>query len=229
MIFAIAIGVMLGLMLFKMARFLGAILFVAATLYACTQLTACGSVGVTQNINASGVRVGNNFAAFMGDSITAYWNIGSEYAQSSNLGVPGNTTAQMEARFTVQVIEAQPTPGIVVILGGINDMLLPGATIDNIKKMAAEAKQQDMRVILCSVMPENSTTVITMAEIEAFNQQLISLAQQNGYQYADYYDQFLNADGSVNDSLLLDGLHPNDKGYAAMWAVIAPLIDEAQS
>jgi hypothetical protein len=44
--------------------------------------------------------------------------------------------------------------------------------------------------------------------------------------YADYYDEFLNPDGTVNDSLFLDGLHPNPAGYALMWKVVAPLINE---
>ena len=87
-----------------------------------------------------------------------------------------------------------------------------------------------IRVILCSVMPPTvarfATLNFSLADVQAFNHQLIQLAQQNGYLYADYYDEFLNADGTVNDSLYVDGLHPNPAGYALMWKVVAPLIKE---
>lgn len=204
-----------------------------ALILACMSLAACacgGAVRPTSNINAAGVRVGNNEVAFMGDSITAWWT--TLPAADINAGVSGNTTVQMLARFDTDVIKAVPTPGIVVILGGINDMFQQGsgANIESIKAMAAAATMQDMRVILCSVMPEDAPLldgVVTQAQIEQFNSELIALAQSKGYEYADYYDAFLNADGSIRDDLLKDGLHPNAAGYAVMWDVIEPLIQEA--
>jgi len=41
----------------------------------------------------------------------------------------------------------------------------------------------------------------------------------------DPYPNFTTVD--VAASLLLDGLHPNVAGYAKMWAVIAPLLNES--
>lgn len=189
-------------------------------------LTACGSpVQVTSNVNAAGVRPGNNVVAFMGDDITAMWpNLPTT---DINVGVDGNTTAQMQARFTADVIDR--VPGIVVIQGGINDLIQGADSIANIAKMAAEAKQQDMRVIIAAVLPQDQDVFVTAAQIEAFNQQLLALAQSNGYQYADYYDALLDASGRPDDSLLTDGLHPNAAGYRALWDALEPLILEAQS
>ena len=42
---------------------------------------------------------------------------------------------------------------------------------------------------------------------------------------ASTYPNFTTVD--VAASLLLDGLHPNVAGYAKMWAVIAPLLNES--
>jgi lysophospholipase L1-like esterase len=34
----------------------------------------------------------------------------------------------------------------------------------------------------------------------------------------------VNADGTTDDSLFADHLHPNDLGYARMWRVRSPLL-----
>jgi lysophospholipase L1-like esterase len=171
-----------------------------------------------------------NLTAFMGDSITAFWNIPAYDSHPTvNLGVIGDTTVQMLARFDLVTAAA---PGVVVILGGVNDFLLlgPDATnIDSIKQMASQARAGGIKVILCSVMPQDyidAATPIPNSDIAAFNQQLLTVARENGYLYADYYDEFLNADGSVNNVLLNDGLHPNAAGYGVMWKVLEPLLAE---
>lgn len=174
----------------------------------------------------------SNVVAFIGDSITFHWDL-SQYdaGPTLNFGFGGDTTVGMLSRFP-QVIAA--APGVVVILGGVNDLHTfgpAGANTDSIKAMAEMAKAAGMRVILCSVMPPTDSQLATLqnfslADVQAFNDQIIQLAQQNGYLYADYYDEFLNQDGTGNDSLYLDGLHPNAAGYAVMWKVVAPLINE---
>ena len=172
----------------------------------------------------------SNVAAFMGDSITQLWNLSAyDSGPTINLGVSGQTTVQMLARFDAVTSSGA---GVVVILGGINDFDLLGqaaTNIDSIKAMAAQAKSAGIRVILCSVLPESYLLMpagMTLADIEAFNQQLIELAQANGYLYADYFDVMVNADGTQNQSLFRDGLHPNATGYAVMWEVITPLLTE---
>jgi lysophospholipase L1-like esterase len=97
--------------------------------------------------------------------------------------------------------------------------------------MAAMAQAAGIKVIFCSVMPFNFSInpqppTFSPSEIEAFNQQLIALAQANGYLYADYYDAMINSAGTQNTALFADYVHPNAAGYAVMWSVVAPLIDE---
>jgi lysophospholipase L1-like esterase len=173
----------------------------------------------------------SNVAAFMGDSITFHWDL-TQYdaGPALNFGFGLDTTVGMLARFP-QVIAA--APGVVVILGGVNDLHdfgPSGANTDSIKAMAEMAKAAGIRVIVCSVMPPTDSELaalnFALTDVEAFNNSLIELAQANGYLYADYYDAFLSPDGTGNSSLYVDGLHPNAAGYAKMWAVIAPLLAE---
>jgi lysophospholipase L1-like esterase len=203
----------------------------AVAVFASVFLMACGGGGPGRP-STQPSRPISNVVAFMGDSITYQWDLTQfDSGPTLNFGLDGDTTVGMLARFQSEVIAA--APGVVVILGGIddlNDYGAAGTNIDSIKSMAAQAKAAGIRVILCSVMPATdarfATLPFSLADVRAFNAQLIQLAQANSYLYADYYDEFLNPDGTVNDSLFLDGLHPNPAGYALMWKVVAPLINE---
>jgi lysophospholipase L1-like esterase len=185
-----------------------------------------------------GSRPISNVVAFMGDSITHRWDL-TQYdpGPTLNFGVDANTTVQMLQRFGDVIASA---PGVVVILGGINDISQYAAgvistpqDIESIKSMAAMAHAAGIRVILCSVLPTNFHSpgeplldALPTTVVEDFNQQIIALAQANGYLYADYYDEMLAADGTQNTALFMDEVHPNPAGYAVMWKVIAPLLNE---
>lgn len=176
----------------------------------------------------------SNIVAFMGDSITQYWAV-SDYDTTNptvNLGIAGQTTVQMLARFDAVLSSGA---GVVVIEGGINDLYYLGPTVantDSIAKMAAEAKAAGIRVIIASLLPDFYAYPAGVGyppqsgDILAMNEALMKLCSDNGYLYADYYDEFLNADGTVNKSLYLDGLHPDADGYAVMWKVLQPLLNE---
>jgi lysophospholipase L1-like esterase len=180
----------------------------------------------------------SNITAFMGDSITQFWDIpANDPAPTINFGVAGQTTPDMLARFNNDVIAS--APGVVVILGGIDDIAqyANGVTttppdIESIKAMAAMAQAAGIKVILCSVMPTNynSTSDPLLSTIPStvvdFNQQLMALARASGYLYADYYDAMLAPDGTQNTALFTDAVHPNTAGYAVMWSVLAPLLQE---
>jgi lysophospholipase L1-like esterase len=206
----------------------------AVFLLAAGLLVGCGSATVTVRANSAPppqTKAVSNLTAFMGDSITQFWNIPAfDPNPILNFGVAEETSVDMLARFQRDVIASDP--GVVVILAGINDFFDFGPVKTNtgsINAMAAMAQAAGIKVILCSVMPSDYTFEpqnFTQADVQAFNDQLIEIARANGYLYADYYAQFLNPDGSINLSLFSDGLHPTDAGYALMWKVLAPLLAE---
>ena len=120
---------------------------------------------------------------------------------------------------------------LVVILGGIND-IGQGFSVDsivaNIATMAQRADEAGIRVVLCSVMPADTyytQLVDAQSTIPLLTEKILALAQQNGYLYADYYDEMLDGtdDGLPNMALFKHGLHPNAAGYEVMWGVLQPL------
>ena len=98
---------------------------------------------------------------FMGNSITEGW---SHYMPEMfdnqtyiNRGIGGQTTPQMLLRFRQDVIALEPK--IVVILAGTNDIAgnTPLKDLETVAghlfSMAELARENDIKVILCSVIP----------------------------------------------------------------------------
>lgn len=50
--------------------------------------------------------------------------------------------------------------------------------------------------------------------VKTINQQIAEMAVRNHYSYIDAGDKLLTKSGVINEKLFLDGLHPNEKGYA---------------
>jgi lysophospholipase L1-like esterase len=141
---------------------------------------------------------------------------------AADVGINGQTSAQMLARFQTDVLDRKPTT--VVILAGTNDILhTQNPTVDSIQKMADMAAHAGIRVIIGEVPPNrNWTDVITdplqgNAAIETFNAAIVMMANASGYHVADYYDALVLPDGSQNSALFVDGTHPDKAGYNAMW------------
>lgn len=180
--------------------------------------------------------------AFVGDSITQFWDWGGfdtpEPALSvlvpgeDNDGIAGNRTSDMLSRFTAVLAQH---PGIVVILGGTNDIRqIEVPTIDNISAMAEQAAVTGAVVVICSVPPASVSLYPTSMDqptndvhIATFNTQLHTMAMAYGYLWVDYHAALVNADGSQNQSLFIaaDLIHPNHLGYQAMWTVLQPVVE----
>jgi lysophospholipase L1-like esterase len=158
----------------------------------------------------------NSNIAFMGDSITAFW-----WLPRTNLGIPGNTTAQMLARFPEQV------PGhsyrAVLILGGTNDIRTGvlstpqtvAKVIGNLEQMAQLAEQGNAEVVLCAIPPIRGET----ARVLELNAAIQSLASEHSYKYVDFYTPMAD-----HPEYFRDGLHPNVQGYFVMQAALTRVL-----
>ena len=172
---------------------------------------------------------------FMGNSITQGWGgarpeffAGRPYI---NRGISGQTTPQMLVRFRADVINLKPK--VVVILAGTNDIAGNSgpATLemieDNLASMSDLAKVNDIKVVLCSVLPAYDYPwrpgLKPYEKILVLNQWIKNYAKKNGYVYLDYYSAMVDDRPGLKTEYSKDGVHPNRLGYNVM----EPLVEMA--
>ena len=178
-----------------------------------------------------------NRIVFMGNSITEGWKTfhpeffsGKPYI---NRGISGQTTPQMLLRFRADVINLNPE--LVIILAGTND--IAGNTgpssiemiAHNIISMAELAMINDIKIILCSVLPVYDYTwkpgLNPVGKISALNEIIRDYAQNNGIMYLDYYSSMVDDRKGLTEDYTYDGVHPNKLGYTIMGSLLETAID----
>jgi lysophospholipase L1-like esterase len=176
---------------------------------------------------------------FMGNSITIGWLetrpdffAGKPYV---NRGIGGQTTPQMLLRFRQDVIDLKPSA--VVILAGIND--IAGNTgpstiemiVDNIVSMAELATANNIKVVLCSVLPAFDFPwrpgLEPAGKVVKLNALIKSYADRHNIVYVDYFSAMANESNGLKDELGEDGVHPNEIGASIMAEVAYNAIQEA--
>ena len=174
-----------------------------------------------------------NRVVFMGNSITEGWlNMRPEFFADKpfvNRGIGGQTTPQMLVRFRQDVIALKPST--VVILAGIND--IAGNTgpstlemiFDNIQSMAEIAMANDIKVLLCSVLPAADFPwrpgLEPAGKVVQLNAMLKSFADDHEEMlYVDYFSAMVNGSNGLQQELGYDGVHPNEAGYRVMEPIL---------
>ena len=169
---------------------------------------------------------------FMGNSITEGWKTlrPDFFANTSfvNRGISGQTTPQMLLRFRQDVVNLSPSA--VVILAGINDIAgnTGPSTIEmifnNIASMAEIAKANNIKVILCSVLPAYDFPwrpgLEPAEKVVKLNALLKSYAKKHNLGYVDYFSAMVNDVKGLRKELGSDGIHPNAEGYAIMEPIV---------
>lgn len=148
-------------------------------------------------------------------------------------GISGQNTTQMLERFQKDVIDQNPQ--VVVIMGGTND-LAQGVSKDdivgNIITMATMADGAGIKVVLCTVTPNNDyysrlDPHEKGTHIIALNEMLLEQANKMDFAWCDYWTALVAEDGlSLKEEYrLYDNLHPGPVGYDVMEPIIKPIID----
>lgn len=169
---------------------------------------------------------------FMGNSITEGWiNIRPDFFDNKpyiNRGISGQTTPQMLIRYRQDVIQLEPAA--VVILAGIND--IAGNTgpstlqmiADNIFSMAELAKEHNIQVLICSVLPAYefswSPGMQPAEKVVKLNEMLKQYCDKQNIPYIDYFSAVVDDRLGLKPALGPDGVHPNEAGYAIMEPII---------
>ena len=175
---------------------------------------------------------------FFGDSITEGWKtIHPDFFSDKsyiNRGINGQTTSQMLLRFRSDVIELKPK--IVVILAGTNDIAEntgptpPNIILGNLISMCELAKANNIKVVLCSILPAYDypwrTNMEPADKIEALNTQIIKYSITNDISYIDYYSAMVDDQKGLKSIYSEDGVHPNKDGYSVMEPIVETIINK---
>ena len=190
---------------------------------------------VNQNKEVREKQKGEVRVVFLGDSIFEGWSVarpdffkGKPYI---NRGISGQVTAQMLLRFQEDV--ANLKPDVLVLKAGINDIAEnAGAydqqkTLNNIKSIVQLAKENKIKVVLCSVLPANRFVwrpALTPADkVIDLNSALQAYAKQENVLYLDLYAAVVDDKKGMKAAYANDGVHPTVEGYK----VLEPLVEQA--
>jgi lysophospholipase L1-like esterase len=180
-------------------------------------------------------KVDENRVVFMGNSITQGWIeadpdffVGKSYV---NRGISGQTTPQMLVRFRPDVVNLKPK--VVVILAGTNDIAgntgpsTPEMIEDNIASMVEIAKANNIKVVICSILPAYDYPwkpgLKPAQKIVDLNKWIKEYADKNQIVYVDYFTSMADERNGLMSQYSEDGVHPNLEGYKVM----EPLVENA--
>jgi len=161
---------------------------------------------------------------FVGDSITAKWKLEQAFPDHkiANRGISGDTTRGMLCRFEDNVLALHPKA--IVLLGGINDLFGRGtpeiisANVRSILELARKA--DDMPIFVCEVLPcKGRPRELVMATNAALAKVVGDFANVH---LVRTYAPLLKPDGTQDETLFLDGTHPNEVGYAVLQRTLSP-------
>lgn len=169
---------------------------------------------------------------FMGDSITEGWfSADPSFFTKNNFvgrGISGQVTSQMLLRFREDVINLKPKR--VIILAGTNDIAEnQGPTsldkvFGNIVSMAELAKANNIKVILCSVLPAYDfgwrKDMHPAEKVMTLNKMIESYAKKNNLVYVDYHSEMKDSRNGLDKIYTEDEIHPTAKGYQKMETIL---------
>lgn len=175
---------------------------------------------------------------FMGNSITEYWALyHPEFFEEHNFcgrGIGGQTSTQMLARFTADVVNLHPKA--VVIMAGTNDVahntywVEPDKVVENIIAMCQLARANDIVPLIGSIPPCSSfvwnPSIKDAAQtIVDINKRLRAYAEANGIVYVDYHSALADKRNGLPKELSNDGCHPKPDTYYIMEKLVLERID----
>jgi lysophospholipase L1-like esterase/photosystem II stability/assembly factor-like uncharacterized protein len=169
-----------------------------------------------------------------------------------NAGVGSNTTKNARERLAADVLAHQPS--LVVLQFGLNDAAVdvwrnPPATVSrvslaeyeaNLRWMVAALREQKVKPVLMTTNPTRWTNPLRDLygkppyrpdDVDGFDAPVLShyndvvrkLAAELVVPLVEVHDVFA---ANHPDSLLLDGMHPNDKGHQLVAELLVPVIRE---
>jgi lysophospholipase L1-like esterase len=183
-------------------------------------------------------KISESSVVFIGNSITDSWpsNMPEFFEKNHYIGrgISGQTTPQMLVRFRPDVIALKPA--VVVILAGTNDIAenTGPATIEeifgNICSMAELAEANNIKVVLCAVLPAFDYSwrpgLEPAEKIVDLNSLLKDYAKKSGHVFLDYHSPMADKKNGLIEAYTYDGVHPNDAGYQLMATMVEEVLSK---
>ncbi|ULG73602.1 SGNH/GDSL hydrolase family protein [Macrococcus brunensis] len=179
-------------------------------------------------------------AVFIGDSITAYWDIDSYFRHTEgkrliNRGVSDDYSMYCRRRFEADALQLNPE--LIILSVGVNNTKeasdsekaadIIQQVVSDIRAMVEESKNRGINIVIPSVTsinrPHTDLQGIRQDAIIEINRRLIEFATEENIHFLNYYD-VMTIDDKLNPELTIDGLHPHVKGYDKMAEVLTKQI-----
>jgi lysophospholipase L1-like esterase len=174
-------------------------------------------------------------AGFVG-RLTHWLTAMDQHNHVYNLGISGETTAQILKRLPVEIMPRKPD--LILISGGSNDVIRTGGsdkpTLNspevfkkNIVAMLDQASKLTGKVLVVGVNPiDDSKTQPTpwrpenyflLKDVQQYAQITKEVCQEKGVDYIDVIAEWGNDHANL---LHTDGLHPNSRGHEKTFQLI---------
>ncbi len=148
-----------------------------------------------------------------------------------NRGVNGETSDQIRARFTRDVLDA--SADVVVVIAGVNDLYQGREAADVIEQLRAiygSAVGAGIPVVAGSIIPFNTATPAQNAGMREVNVWIRRHAEDHlMVHFADTRTAVAAQDQPDRLASSPDELHPTPEGYQQMATVLLPVLDRVIS
>ncbi len=167
----------------------------------------------------------------IGNSITHYWNdeTGRENGAVSwkkymgpngyfNLGCGWDRIENVLWRVYHGELDGYNADEIILMIGTNNiGLSTDGEIFDGLQFLCKQIqiRQPNAEIKVIGILPRRGKE----EKVKSLNEQISIMSRNNNWLYMDVSEKLMK-NGSIDESLFTDGLHPNDKGYS----LIAPLI-----
>ncbi len=182
---------------------------------------------------------------FMGDSITDGWrgrgsNVWNQsYAprHAANFGISGDRTQHVLWRIDHGELDGIH-PKVVVLMIGTNntgkenDHKTPRNSVPEVAEGVQavvndiRARLPESKILLLAIFPRGTLDDPQRVQVALINTLIAKLDDGKMVRFLDIGPKFLEFDGTLPRSIMLDLLHPNAKGYQIWADAMGPTLDE---
>lgn len=176
---------------------------------------------------------------FFGDSIMAGWHargkdvfkerFDNDKYQPANFSISGNKTQHVLWRIVNGELDGIH-PKVVVVMIGTNNGQKPAEDIARGVTAIVNAireKLPDTKILLLGIFPRGEKADDPIrAKLKAVNQTIAKLDDGQHVFHLDIGDKFIQPDGSISRSILVDFTHPSPEGYKIWADAMQPKLDE---